>query len=100
MQESEEQQSIQGLSTQLEDKDTPRALSAAGGKDASDALSTSARLVEAEEAAQRLALQLAEKEKKDTDLGTRQQKGIERVSAQLEMRQTQLDTITRSLSLR
>ncbi len=100
MQESEQQQSIQGLSTQLEDKDTPHALSAAGGKDASDALSTSARLVEAEEAAQRLALQLAETEKKYTALVTQQQNVIEVISAQLEMRQSQLDKITGTLGWR
>ena len=100
MQESEEQQSIQGLSTQLEDKDTPHALSAAGGEDASDALSTSARLVEAEEAAQRLALQLAETEKKYAALVTQQRNVIEVISAQLEMRQSQLDKITGTLGWR
>lgn len=97
---SEQQRSIRVLSTQLEDKNTPQALSAAGRKDASDAVLTSARLVEAEEAAQRLALQLAETEKKYTALVTRQQNAIEVISAQLEMRQSQLDKITGTLGWR
>lgn len=97
---SEREQSIQVLSTQLEDKDTTHALSAAAGKDVSDALLTSARLVEAEETSQRLALQLAETKKKYTALLTQQKNVIEVISAQLEMRQSQLDKITGTLGWR
>jgi len=97
---SEQQQSIQVLSAKLEDKDTSQALSAAGRKDTPDALLTSARLVEAEEAAQKLALQLAETEQKYAALVTRQKNAIEVISAQLEMRQSQLDKITSTLGWR
>jgi GT2 family glycosyltransferase/glycosyltransferase involved in cell wall biosynthesis len=96
---SEQQRTIGLLSAKLEERETYRAQSALTRENALTP-SPSERLDEAQEQSQKLALQLAETEQKYTAQLARHENALEVISAQLEMRQSQLDKITDSFAWR